>query len=461
MDYQDDEVRPGIIERFSEGFAKIIRLYMPDAFILAVVLTVVTIILALFLTKSSFVDITKQWYDGIWSIINFAFMMILILITGYTLALSPIVMRFIKYLAGLPKNQGQAIIVAALVGAIGSFVNWGLGLILMGLVSKEIAKRLDVDFPFIIAAAYSGFLVWTCGLSSSIAVILTSRGNSVNFVERFTHQVLPLQSTIFAAWNLIPTVILIICLPILFYFIAPKDKRKWCLVDKETLIRADEEAGAAKIDQVPAAKLDNSWIITIIIVGIGLTYLISIWLKKGFLLDFNTLVFLFLLAGFLLHWRPMNYVNAFYTAARTSGPLALQYPFYGGMMGIMITSGLASVIANFFVHFSSANTLPFWQFIVSLIINLFVPSGGGHWAVQGPITALAAVKLHASQPLSAMAVAWGESTMEMLQPFWMLPVLAIAGREVREVLGYGLAAFILGVVVFGATTLIMAPVLIH
>jgi len=451
-------VSAGFLSRISDGFAAVIRNYLPDAYILAVLLTFITFILALILTKSSFVDLTKDWYDGFWSIITFAFQMILILVTGYALALSPPVARFINFLAGIPKNQIQAVILACLVGSIGSFVNWGLGLVLMGLISKEIAKRLDVDFPFIVAAAYSGFLVWTTGMSNSISILLTVPG-ATNFVEKYTHQVIPLSQTTFTAWNLVPTLILIVCLPLLFYLIAPRDKRKWRLADKEALIKADQAAATSVLDDVPVAKLDNSWVITVLLLVIAAVYLISTWYKKGFALDFNTLIFLFLVVGFLLHWRPMNYVNAFYTAARTSGPLALQYPFYGGMMGIMVTSGLAAVIATAFVKISTPGNFPFWQFVVSLIINLFIPSGGGHWAVQGPITVLAAMKLHVSQPLSAMSVAWGESTMEMLQPFWMLPVLAIAGRGVREVLGYGLLAFFLGVVVYGGTLLIMAPIL--
>ncbi|MDA8344796.1 MAG: TIGR00366 family protein [Thermaerobacter sp.] len=445
----------GVLERFGDSSARIIRLYMPDAYILAVLLTFVTFILALIFTKTPFVTMTADWFTGLWAILEFSFQMILILLTGYALAQAPSVQRFIRWLASLAKTQAQAVVLAALVGALGSFINWALGLILMGMIAREIAKRVEIHFPYLVAAAYSGFLVWASGIASSVAIISATPGNSVNFVQLYTHHILPESQTVFAWWNLLASLIIIVMLPILFRVMLPKDRSKWLIVDREALRKADDAAKQIPLDDVPVSKLDNSWVLTVLIVGIGLVYLISTWSTKGFVLDFDTLIFLFLIVGMLLHWRPMSYLNSFYGAARTAGPLALQYPFYGGMMTLMISTGLASVMAGWFVAISSTHTLPFWQFIASVVINLFIPSGGGHWAVQGSVATLSAVKLHASMPLTTMGVAWGEQVMEMLQPFWMLPVLAIAGAKVRDVLGYGAAAFVLGLVVYGGMLLIV------
>jgi short-chain fatty acids transporter len=178
-------------------------------------------------------------------------------------------------------------------------------------------------------------------------------------------------------------------------------------------------------------------------------------LKSGFNLDINSVIFLFFIAGLLLHWRPIAYVEAINNAARVTGPLILQYPLYGGIMGIMTTTGLAEVISKAFVAFSNVHTLPFWNFVASIIISLFIPSGGGHWAVQGPFAVPAAAQLHTSQAATAMAVAMGEQVANMIQPFWALPVLAIAGISLRRVMGFTVMSFFLGAIVFGLALLVL------
>ncbi len=161
--------------------------------------------------------------------------------------------------------------------------------------------------------------------------------------------------------------------------------------------------------------------------------------------------------GMLLHWRPVAYVAAVKNAARITGSLILQYPLYGGLMGIITTTGLAAVISKAFIKYSTAQTLPFFTYLTSLIITLFVPSGGGHWAVQGPFAVSAARDLHASLAGSTMAVAMGESVANMLQPFWALPILAIAGINMRRMMGFMVATFLISLVVFGASLLLLLP----
>jgi short-chain fatty acids transporter len=160
--------------------------------------------------------------------------------------------------------------------------------------------------------------------------------------------------------------------------------------------------------------------------------------------------------GLIFHWRPIRYVRAFNKAARTVGPILLQFPLYGGIMGMMTGTGLAAVIAQAFVAFSTHGTLPFWSFVSSNIISLFVPSGGGHWAVQGPFMVPAAVSLHVDPALTAMATAMGEQTANMIQPFWALPVLAIAGLGISDIMGYCVMALLLGIVLYGGALLVFA-----
>jgi short-chain fatty acids transporter len=221
-------------------------------------------------------------------------------------------------------------------------------------------------------------------------------------------------------------------------------------------LRAEDTVAKHEHPRTVADHLEHAWILTLILVVAGVLALIFSWSKTGLSLDLNSIIFLFLLGGLLLHWTPINYVRAVNQAARVTGPLILQYPLYGGIMGIMTATGLADVIAKAFVSFSNAHTLPFWNYIASLIISLFIPSGGGHWAVQGPFTVPAAAQLHASQAATAMGVAMGEQVANMIQPFWALPVLAIAGISIRRVMGFTVMSFFVGLVVFGLALLLLA-----
>lgn len=201
--------------------------------------------------------------------------------------------------------------------------------------------------------------------------------------------------------------------------------------------------------------LEDSWILTVLLVLMGVVYEWHAIATKGFQLDINGFIFIVLMLGLIFHWRPIRYVRSFESGAKTVGPILLQFPLYGGIMGIMTGTGLAGIIAQSFVSFSNQHTLPFWSFIASNIISLFVPSGGGHWAVQAPIMLPAAAKLGVSPAVTAMAVAMGEQTANMIQPFWALPILAIAGLGVRDIMGYCVLTLVLSVTVFGLALLFL------
>ncbi len=222
-------------------------------------------------------------------------------------------------------------------------------------------------------------------------------------------------------------------------------------LDPKVLIREDQ-VPESKEDNTFATMLNNAWPITLLLVLMGVVYLWHLTVTTGFSLDLNLFIFIALMLGLILHWRPIRYVHAFNAGERTVGPILLQFPLYGGIMGIMTHTGLAAIIAQSFVAFSTARTLPFWSFISSNIISLFVPSGGGHWAVQGPFMVPAAVKLHVDPAITAM----GEQTANMIQPFWALPILAIAGLGIKDIMGYYVIALVIGLVLYGGSLLIFA-----
>jgi short-chain fatty acids transporter len=412
----------------------------------------------IFAPKGSADMILTAWYNGLFNILAFAFQMVLVLVTGYALSNSPPVRRLLDGLAGLATTPKRAVVVLVVTVMVTSFVNWGCGLVVAGLLAREIAKRIRIDFGWLVAAAYSGWIIWASGLSSSIALAQATPGSALNVVQKMTGKVLTLNETVFAPFNLVPVLVLVlmVLIPILYCAIQPAEADT-VTADSARLI-AEDQARAARPNESPALarRLERAWILNLIVVMAGVAAIGVIWAKSGFNLDINSVIFLFFIAGLLLHWTPIAYVEAINNAARVTGPLILQYPLYGGIMGIMTVTGLADVISKAFVAFSNVHTLPFWNFIASMIISLFITSGGGHWAVQGPFAVPAAAQLHTSQAATAMAVAMGEQVTNMIQPFWALPVLAIAGISLRLVMGFTVMSFFVGAIVFGLALLVLA-----
>lgn len=445
-----------MLRRLTRIFVRYAERYVPNPYLYAVILTFITVVAASVWTPSDSGKIIDSWYGGIWNILAFALQMALVLTTGVTLADAPLVKRLLKKLAALPTDQGGAATTVFLAAAIGSWLNWGFGLVVGALVAREIAKRLrNVDFGFLVAAAYMGFMVWASGLSSSIALATATRGSALNILEKVTGNVAGFSATIFTLYNMLPVLLLLILVPIALYFMGP-EQAEMKTVDPAVLISQDEVAEPPRRERNFASVLEDSWIITVLLVLMGLFYEIHTIKTKGFELDINGFIFIVLMLGLIFHWRPIRYVRSFESSAKTVGPILLQFPLYGGIMGIMTGTGLAAAIAQSFVSFSSEHTLPFWSFISSNLISLFVPSGGGHWAVQGPFMIPAAVKLHADPAMTAMGTAMGEETANMIQPFWALPILAIARLGIKDIMGYCVIALVIGLILYGGSLLIFA-----
>ncbi len=415
--------------------------FLPDPFVIAIGLTgLVALLAAAFAPHGSPAVILSSWYAGIFGILGFAFQMILILVTGHVLAYAPAVQRLLKWTTSLANTPGQAVVLTFLVAALASWLNWGFGLVVGALLAREVARRIRLDFAWLVAAAYSGWVIWASGLSSSIALSQASHGNPLNIVEKLAGVLLPFSSMAFAWFNVVPTVAIVIVMPLVFLAIRPRE-------DEEVAFSPEPDEPLPAVGPFSAStpfarRVDRSRVGSLLLSAAGAAALILGWRTSGFSLDINTMIFLFLIVGVALHGNPVSYVAAMKNAAKQTGSMMLQYPIYGGIMGIMTTTGLAEVISRSFVTVSTAHSLPFWSYVASLIISFMVPSGGGHWAVQGPFVIPAALQLHASLPATAMAVAMGEDVSNMLQPFWALPVVAMAGIGIQRVLGYTAVTFV-------------------
>lgn len=454
------EPRRTLLQQCVASCVYVFERVMPDPFVIVILLTAVTALCAYFLApQGTPTHILQGWYKGIVGIFTFAFQMVLILVTGYALASARIVRAGMHALARLAVGPCSAVMIVFFAGAFATFLNWGFGLVVGAMLSKEVARRARVDFAWLIAASYTSWVLWAfTGMSSSIALSIASPGSPLNLIEQQTHAVIPLSHTVFSSWILLPGLLATALLPLLYMLIRPAPSDV-IAADPAALAAEDgDDAPAARRDTL-AGRLERSHSCTLCLVAAGIAYLGIEWRGNGVSLDINTVIFIFLLAGLALHGSARAYVDAVSKAARVTGPLLLQYPFYGGIMGIMSATGLAKVVAAAFIHFASGSTLPFWSYIGSLFITLLIPSAGGHWAVQGPFTIPAAVQLGASLPGTAMGIAAGELAASLLQPFWAIPVVAIAGIGVQRVLGFTFVSFLCAGSFFGLVYLVLVPMI--
>jgi short-chain fatty acids transporter len=459
--------RRGLMQNLTTLCVRYVERFMPDPYLFAVILTVIVVALvALFVRGATPDGVLKAWYGGVWgsqNIFTFAFQMVLVLVTGYTLAEAPVLKRAIIGIASKPTNQVHAALLCFAVSAVFSLLNWGLGLVAGALVARQVAKRIaGAHFGYLVAAGFMGFIIWTQGLSSSIPLANTETTSPINVIYKMTGTIVPLRLTIFQPYSWIAVFAVVALLAIAIWRMEPKQS---LAPDPAVFDEEPVPAAASAGKRTFAEWLENLWILNVIVFAAGITYFVL----SGFALNISSMIMLFTITSALLHGTPIRFIRAFSGAAKVSGPLLLQYPLYGGIIGLLgyLPPGsgkpLQTLLAEALVRGADEYTLPFLTFVASILISLFVPSGGGHWGVQGPIAVGSALAIGQHSPaylgLISMAVAVGEGVANMIQPFWLLPVLAIAKLNVRQVMGFTVIAFLIGFAVSSAAVLIAPYVL--
>ena len=459
-----------MFKKFTNGCVKLVQRFLPDAFVFCIILTIVVFIAAMPVAGMNPIEVANAWGSGVWGLLAFSMQMALVLVLGSALANAPAIKRIIVKLAGVPKKPAGAVAFVTIISAICCFINWGFGLIIGALLAKEVAKKIKgLDYRLIIAAAYSGFVIWHSGISGSIPLGMTALdvdGTVANTGGAVT-EVVPTSQTIFSAWNLIMVVAVVVVVAIVNAKMHP-DAKDVVSIDPKLLEDAPEAVETkAKKDRTPAEKLENSMILSYIVVVIGAVYLIYYFVNAGSILNalsLNIVNLIFLILGIAFHKTPIGYVKAIMESAESAGGIILQFPFYAGIQGMMVTAGsngvsLASAISNGFVSISTPRTFPVLCYLAAGIVNFVVPSGGGQWAVQGPIMMPAGLKLGVTPAVTAMGIAWGDAWTNMLQPFWALPALGIAGLGARDIMGYCAIVLIVSGIVTALGFLFLVPLL--
>ncbi|WP_311343030.1 short-chain fatty acid transporter [Corynebacterium riegelii] len=429
--------------------SRVVQRYLPDAFVLAILLTFLVVLAALGLTDSTPVDVVNYWGEGFSKLFVFGMQMALVLLTGFVLALSPVVEKMLDKLTDIPNTPNQAYALTAVISFICCYLNWGLGLVVGALVAREMGKKVKgLHFPLVVAAAYSAEIVR--GPSSSIPVVMATPDHFM--YEEFG--IIPVTETLYSWWNIVVTLLIFAAIVAFYAFIkVPQDQVVGFVetVDEKAL-EVDEPD---KSEMSFAERLDNSRVLLILLALLPLAYLVLHFADNGFDINLNTVILLFLTLALFAHRSVNHFLAAVEEAITSTRGIILQFPIYAGVAGIMSNSGLVEVFSNAFIGIANSATFPVITFLVAGLVNIFIPSGGGQWAIQGPVMLEAAQAIGADIPQTIMAFAWGDSWTNQIQPFWALPLLGVAGLNARSIMGYCLVwLFITGVIIAATFTLL-------
>ncbi len=428
-----------MLNRAAQPFIKLVERYLPDPYIFVLLLTLVTFIAAVLVEQQSVVTVIEMWGQGFWGLLTFSMQMLLVLVTGFMLASTPLMRALLARLANLANTPGKAIVLVTLVSLVASWINWGFGLVVGALFAKALARNVAVDYRLLVASAYSGFVVWHGGLAGSIPLTIATPGH---FSESQIG-LISTQDTIFSAFNVILLGTLFVVVPLVNRLMLPPTEQS-IIVNKDVL---GEVPPPESHNSRPADKLENSTVLAYVVGAAGIAYLLH-YFSQGEGLNLNIVNFLFLFLAIILHGTPRNLLHSLQQAVQGGSGIVIQFPFYAGIMAVMVQSGLAQSMSQWLIGFSTAESLPVWSFISAGIVNIFVPSGGGQWAVQAPVVLPAALEVGAEVNRVAMAVAWGDAWTNLIQPFWALPVLAIAGLKAKDIMGFCLVQLVVtGVII--------------
>jgi len=416
---------------------KIINL-VSSPFSLAIILSIVVYFLALFFTSNKIygsnypIQLLGFYQKGFWELLAFAMQMMLILVLGNVLALTPLFQKLISILLLRINSAISAVVVTAVFSILFCYLNWGLGLVLSALLAREIGLRFKMqnktlNYSLIVAAAYSGMMVWHGGLSGSAPLKVAEEGHFL--MDKIG--LIPVSDTIFSNMNISLFFIVIISVPLLFYILAKRS--------------TNNEVASIPVVELSKDNLDDRQYIGLIF---GIVLIIGVFLSGISNLSINQVNLILFGLGLILYPNLSQFTNAVSSSIGVSTGIMIQFPIYAGIMGLMKYSGLVTLFTNSIIEISTVQTFPFYSFISAAVVNFFVPSGGGQWAVQGPILMEAAQNLGVSIPKTIMALAYGDQLTNMIQPFWAIPLLSITGVKAKSIIPYTFAVMLIGAAAF-------------
>lgn len=421
----------------------VLQNYFPSPFIFAIALTLVAIIGAFLSTGLGFFVVLGKWGESLFLLLKFSMQMLLLLATGIALARAPLVNKCFNALADKIHTPKMAIWTISFVSLCCCWLSWGFGLVVGAVLSRVLGRKVQgVDYPLLVASAYSGFLIWHGGLSGSIPLkVATNDGDLGKLSGGVLSQPIPLSHTIFSSYNLAMVGLLLLGLPLINALMHPKIPTP---MDPANL--KDTPPKPTRIECF-AHRLEHSPLLGSFLGLLGVAYLGIYFLNKGFALNLNTLILLFLFLGLCAHASPHQYYATMEQDLKSTTGIVLLFPFYAGIIGVMGLKGVngvsfANVLADAFSKIATHDNFALLSYLSAGLLNIFIPSGGGQFAVQGPVLLPSGAALGVDPAVTCMAIAWGDAWTNMIQPFFALPLLGIASLDVRHIVGYLLVAFV-------------------
>jgi len=454
----------------SEKFERFYKRFLPSPFSIAIGLTTLAFIMALIFTKpentgfgSYTLTLFGKWEATLWddsrSGLYFAFQMMLMLLLGHVIALSAPVDRLINKLISPCTNTSNTALVVAISTLLVSFFNWGLGLVFGAILARKAGEKFyrekrSLNYPLIGAAAYSGLMVWHGGLSGSAPIKANESGSLHDLISGTdglnTFNIpdsVPLNETLFSSMNITVSLLVLLILPTLLYIIGKKK------TNFTNLPQPPEKLMIEKIQPIGVERLEHSRIVSLSIGLILVFYAFykAVLLPENFSLRFltpNFINFSLLALSLCFHTSIVQFLKAADQAITGTTGILLQFPLYFGIMGLLSGSGLIHEITSGITQISNSFSYPIITFFSAGAINVFIPSGGGQWAIQGPILISSAHQLNVPLGKAIMALAYGDQLTNMIQPFWALPLLGITGLQAKSILPYSFLVMLAGVFIF-------------
>ena len=434
----DAHVRDAPLARFGITIASFMERYFPDAFVFALIAVVIVFLFGLGVGEAP-LELVKAFGDGFWSLVHFTMQMVLVIVGGFVVASSRPCAALIRSLAGVPSSPRGAVAFVALFSMTTSMVSWGFSLIFTGLLVRELVRRLDgLDFRAVGAAAYLGLGgVWALGLSSSAAMMMATLSAMPKELIAISG-VIPLTQTIFLWQSLLVASILIALSVVIAFFScpSPQNARTAAMMG----IYFDDPTVVDDPPRTPAEKLEHSPLLTLLAVALMLVYLGMKMREKGAVaaLDLNNFNLAFIAFGMLLHWRPRSFLKAVASSVPATSGVLIQFPFYAGIFGLITYTSIEHVLSGFFASIATHDTYNLIVSLYSFVLGVFIPSGGGKWVVEAPYVMQAAndLKMHLGWTVQTYNAA--EALPNLLNPFFMLPLMGILNAKARDLVGYSI-----------------------
>jgi short-chain fatty acids transporter len=445
---------PGWLERLAVRFTAWSERWIPDAFVFALLATLLVIAAGLLATPAGPLELARSWGKGFWELIPFTLQMALVIITGYVLASSRPVLCAITWLARRPRTDRGAAVLVALFAMLTSWLNWGFSLIFSAILAREVARRRPgCDYRVLAAASFLGLgSIWAQGLSGSAALQMTTPGALQPAIrDVIAHGglvpggLVTLRHTIFLWQSLVAVLVEISVVLLVIWLVTPVGPR--ARTAAQLGVRLDPQAAGdgPPRPRAPGEWLEHSPVLTVVVLLLGGAYLTDRFATAAdplLAIDLNTLNLAFLMLGFALHGTPARLMRAFREATPAVWGVILQFPFYAGIAGVIVYTGLNERIAAFFVSISTPESFPALIALYSTGLGVFVPSGGSKWVIEAPYVMAAAHELRVHLGWMVAVYDLGEALANLVQPFWMLPTLALLGLRARDVMGFTLLVFL-------------------